>query len=134
MTKITSVKIRNRIAQFTNETDAKAYARKHGGEILSANAADGIGTFTGRMPVASPFLATSLGLRPDSYQFKDELLAAYNANRNQTSILNRAAVRSAMMEFWAKKRPSLTGSALEQFVKARHPALFDDKLRAISGV
>ncbi len=49
-------------------------------------------------------------------------------------MLNRAAVRNAMLEFWAKKRPSLTGSALEQFVKARHSALFEDTAKRVSGL
>jgi hypothetical protein len=85
------------------------------------------------MPVASPFLATSLCLRPDSYQFKDELLAAYNANGNQTSVLNRDAIRSAILEFFRVKKPNLTGSSLTQFVRARHPQLFDDGLKGVSG-
>ena len=92
-----------------------------------------VGTFGGAFGIPSPMLATSLGLRPDSYQFKDELAAAWTANGNQTSVLNRAAVRSAMLEFWARKKPNLTGSALEQYVKARHRALFEDTAKGVSG-
>ena len=49
-------------------------------------------------------------------------------------MLNRAAVKNSMLNFWAKKRPNLTGSALEQFVKARHPLLFDDAAKRVSGL
>jgi len=93
-----------------------------------------IGTFGGSLPTPSPMLATSLGLRASAYQFRDEMQAAYDANGKQTSVLNRAAVRSAMMEFWAKKRPNLTGSSLTQFARARHPLLFDDGLKGVSGL
>jgi hypothetical protein len=93
-----------------------------------------VGAFGGALPTPSPMLATSLGLRATTYQFRDELSAAFNANSKQTSVLNRAAVRDAMLEFWAKKRPNLTGSALEQYVKARHPLLFDDAAKRVSGL
>jgi len=93
-----------------------------------------VGTFGGALPTPSPMLAASLGLRATTYQFRDELAAAYEGNGRQTSVLNRAAVRSAMMEFWAKKRPNLTGSALEQYVKARHALLFDDAAKRVSGL
>jgi hypothetical protein len=97
------------------------------------NTTQKIGTFGGALPTPSPMLATSLGLRASAFQFRDEMQAAYDANGKQTSVLNRAAVRSAMMEFWAKKRPNLTGSSLTQFVRARHPLLFDDGLQGVSG-
>ena len=98
------------------------------------NTTQKIGTFGSALPTPSPMLSTSLGLRPSTYQFRDELTAAFIGNSNQTSVLNRAAVRDALLEFWAKKRPNLTGSALEQYVKARHPLLFDDAAKRVSGL
>jgi hypothetical protein len=93
-----------------------------------------VGTFGGAFGISSPMLAASLGLRPDTYQFKDEMQTAWNSNQKQASILHREAVKNGLLEFWARKKPNLTGSALEQFVKARHPLLFDDAAKRVSGL
>ena len=55
-------------------------------------------------------------------------------NGQQSHTRNVASIKSAVRDFWAKKRPSLTGSDLTQFLAARHPVLFDDALKGVSGV
>jgi hypothetical protein len=93
-----------------------------------------IGTFGGALPTPSPMFSASLFLQPSTFQFRDELSAAWDGAGRQTAKVDRVAVRNSMLNFWAKKRPNLTGSALEQFVKARHPLLFDDAAKRVSGM
>lgn len=92
-----------------------------------------ITTTGGAMPVASPMLATSLGLRPETWTFPDELQAGWLGNGQQSHTRHTAAIRNAMLDFWKAKRPNLVGSDLESFVKARHPLLFDGQ-RGVFGV
>ena len=129
MTKITSVKIRNRIEQFTNETDARSYAKKHGGEILlSANAADGVGTQTS-MPVKSPGLCTLLGLSIVALSTPEELECAYSANGGTSSPRDCDKIVNALIAFWRSKN----GSDVDQtvnFLQKRHPLLFPQKTAA----
>ena len=87
------------------------------------NTLDKIGT-KNTMPSPSPKLAASLRLRPETFAFPDELEAAWQGNGKQTYTLHQDAVKSAMREFWQAKRPNLIGSALDEFLAARHPLLF----------
>lgn len=93
-----------------------------------------LGSTSGALPVPSPMLAASLGLRPETFAAPDEMLAAWNGNGQQSHTRNVASIKSAVRDFWAKKRPSLTGSDLTKFLAARHPVLFDDALKGVSGV
>jgi len=129
MTKITSVKIRNRIEQFTNETDARSYAKKHGGEILlSANAGDGIGTQSS-MPTRNPFLCTLLGLSTAALSTPREIETAFEANGNKSSPRDCDKIVNALIAFWRSKN----GSDVDQtvnFLQKRHPLLFPQKTAA----
>jgi hypothetical protein len=77
------------------------------------------------MPTPSPQMATSLGLRPETFLFPDELGEAWKGNGCQTYKLNTIAVFAAVWEFWRTKRPSMTTSDLKAFLMARHPLLFN---------
>ncbi len=83
-----------------------------------------IGSAGGAMPVPSPKLATSLGLRDETWKFPDEMTVAWEANGHQAVAFHREAVRAALLEFWRQKR-SLSGRDLLQYVEARHPRLFN---------
>ncbi len=91
-----------------------------------------VGSTGGIMPVPSPKLATSLGLRDETWKFPDEMQAAWAANGNQSATRNTPAIRSVMLEFWRQQR-HLQGADLLQFVQARHPMLFASERAKVNG-
>lgn len=130
--KIHQVKIRDRVESFVNETDAKAYARKHGGEILSANAADGVGTQSS-MPTRNPFLCTLLGLGIAALNTPGEIETAFEANGNKSSPRDTDKIVNALVGFWRTKRGGDVDSTV-QFFQDRHPLLFNSSLAKVSGL
>jgi hypothetical protein len=133
MTKITSVKIRNRVEQFTNETDAKAFAKKHGGEILAANAADGgIGTQSS-IPTRSPGLCTLLGLGIVALNTSGEIECAYSSNGDKSSPRDTDKIVNGLIAFWRTRLGSDVDSTVK-FLQERHPLLFPAALARVSGL
>jgi hypothetical protein len=131
-TKITSVKVRGRVEQFTNEADARSYAKKHGGTILAANAADGIGTQTS-MPVKSPGLCALLGLSISALNTPGELECAYSANGGTSSPRDTDKIVNALISFWRTRRGGDVDDAM-QFLQKKHPLLFNSSLAKVSGL
>jgi hypothetical protein len=87
-----------------------------------------------KMPVISPGMVQALGLRPDSINEPAEVSAACHGNGSQTHTRHAEKIRAALVDYWQRQRPALPPDRIREFVRARHPMLFADGQRAVSGV
>ena len=124
-----AVQVGKRVEEFSNEEAARRYASRWGVVVLAANI-DTTGS-SDQMPVISPGLVQSLGLRPQSISEPKEVHCAWEANERQVATRHPNRIIAALTDFWRARWGLDTAKTLVR-LKQRHPTLFNTSLRHAS--